>query len=165
MFLWSFLEFYFYATFKSKRSKSNTLVWGGLPSILLDHLHKKLEAAQEVNFNQVGIYYLYHMLSRPSFRTEVNLDISCLRLLSSPPPIHLYMWNYMKINSRETQTMSMLNGGGEDGWTGERKGGNGAVGSSLLCFLLLESFSGTSIVGPKTWGPGESTYQSSSSRE
>lgn len=52
--------------FKSKRSKSNILIWGGLPSISvgLFRWESRLEATQEVNFNQIRTYCSCRMLSR-----------------------------------------------------------------------------------------------------
>lgn len=54
--------------FESKRSKSNTLIWGGFSAISVGLFTwaSKLETAREVNFNQIRLYFSYHMLSRAS---------------------------------------------------------------------------------------------------
>lgn len=61
---WNFISM---LAFKSKRSEANILIWGGFSSISVGLFtwENKLEAAQEVNFHKIGIYYSYHMLSRP----------------------------------------------------------------------------------------------------
>lgn len=142
-------------SFESERSKDNILIGGGLSSISVGFFtwENKPEAAQEVNFNQMGIYCSYHMLSRPS------QGISCCTLLFSPPPTFFYKWNYMNINFRKTLKISMLYEQGGSWWV--NRGEKGEMGQQLfgVAKYCLVSSSLSHCVAPTAWGPGEWIYQ------